>query len=409
MIVCALIPRLSLSSALGDRRELLGKPVALAPEPGGPQVIGEASGAAEAFGVRPGMRIGEALSRCPALGLVAPDPVRAEAAWERSLRGLESIGAAVEPSRPGEAFFAAEPLRALCDGPEAVLLRARRALAPAPGARVGAGPGRLSAHAAAMRMRGRRPALLVADATARRLLAGLPVHSLRGRLARTTGRELEEAACLCSLERLGVRTLGELAALPAAAIADRFGELGLRALGLARGTDEPLRPRIPHDEIECRLGLPEAASGQQLEHALGLLVERLLAHPARASRTIRRLRIEARLAGTGAGGWRCEVTPRSASTNSERLLLLLAPRLGELPGPAAWLGLRALELGPEAGEQEALTRSPAEQRRGRLTEAVRQVRSAAGRDAVLRVLEIDPDSRVPERRAILVPYGEHDE
>jgi protein ImuB len=91
------------------------------------------------------------------------------------------------------------------------------------------------------------------------------------------------------------------------------------------------------------------------------------------------------------------------------LLLLLAPRLGELPGPAAWLGLRALELGPEAGEQEALTRSPAEQRRGRLTEAVRQVRSAAGRDAVLRVLEIDPDSRVPERRAILVPYGEHDE
>ena len=415
MIVCALIPRLSLSSALGDRRELLGKPVALAPEAGGPQVIGEASGAAEAYGVRAGMRIGEALSRCPALGLVAPDPVRAEAAWERSLRSLESIGAAVEPSRPGEAFFATEPLRALCGGPEVVLTRARRALTGAPGARVGAGPNRLSAHAAATRMRARRPALVLSDAAARRLLANLPVHALSGRLVRDRGdrahhdapaREAEEAACIDSLERLGVATLGELGALPAAAVADRFGELGLRALRLARGADEPLRPRSPQIEIESRLGLGEAASGEQLARALGLLIERLLAHPARANRTIRRLRIEAGLAG--AGGWRTEVVLRSASASAERLALVLAPRLGELPGPAVWLGLRALELGPEAGEQEVLARSPAEERRGRLTEAVRQARSAAGRDAVLRVLEVDPGSRVPERRAIFAPFGDHD-
>ena len=410
VIVCALIPRLSLSSALVDRRELLSRPVALAPEAGGPQVIGEASGPAEAYGIRPGMRIGEALARCPSLGLIAPDPVRAEAIWERSLRSLETIGAAVEPSRPGEAFFAAEPLRALCGRPEAVLARARRALEPTAGARVGAGPNRLAARAAAMRMRARKPALVVGEATAARLLAELPVHALRGRLARrdAEGAErprerAEEATCIDSLERLGVRTLGELAALPATAIADRFGELGLRALGLSRGADEPLRPRRPHEEIECRLGLGEAASGPQLERALGLLIERLLAHPARAGRTIRRLRIEAQLAATG--GWRSEVALRSASASAERLALALNPRLEQLPGPAAWIGLRALELGPLAGDQRALAPSPADERHGRLTEAVRQVRSAAGRDAVLRVLEVDPRSHVPERRAILVPWS----
>ncbi len=398
MIVCALIPRLMLTSALGDRRELLGRPVALAPEPGGPQVIGEPSGAAEAFGVRAGMRLGEALSRCPALTLVAPDPVRAEAVWEHSLRALESIGARVEPSHPGEAFFAAAALRGLYGEVEQVLARARRALRPP--ARVGAGPNRLCARAAATRMRARRPAIAVTGSVARRLLAELPVDALRERF----GDEWAGAGIPDTLRRLGVRTLGELAELPAEAIADRFGEPGLRALRLARGADEPLRPRSPHDEIDCRLGLPEAASGQQLEHALGLLVERLLAHPARAERTIRRLRIEARLAGAG-GGWRCEVVLRSASADAERLLLALGPRLGELPGPASWLGLRALELGPEAGEQGQLGRSPAEERRGRLTEAVRQVRSAAGRDAVLRVLEIDPRSRVPERRAMLAPFN----
>jgi nucleotidyltransferase/DNA polymerase involved in DNA repair len=397
---CALIPRLSLTSALGERREMLGRPVAVAPEPGGPQIVGEASGAAEAFGVRAGMRLAEALSRCPALALVAADPVRAEAVWERSLRRMEGLGAAVEPARPGEAFFALEPLCGLYGSIAAVLARARRALGPP--ARLGAGPNRLCAHAAATRMRARRPAVIVTEPAARRLLAGLPVAALRDRLRDERRRGWEEAAFIDSLERLGVRTLGELAALPAEAVADRFGEPGLRALRLARGVDEPLRPRRPNEELVERLGLPEAASGQQLERALGLLIERLLAHPARAGRTIRRLRLEARLAA--GGGWRSEVVLRAALASPERLRLAITPRLGELPGPATSLALRALELGPEAGDQAPLRRSPSEERRGRLGEAVRQARAAAGRDAILQVIEVDPRSRVPERRAILTPF-----
>src|ERR671937_1443522 len=89
VIACARIPRLSLRAATGGGARLVGRPVALAPEPGGPQVIGEASGQAEAFGVRAGMRLGEALARCPELALAPPDPERAEASWERTLRRLE--------------------------------------------------------------------------------------------------------------------------------------------------------------------------------------------------------------------------------------------------------------------------------------------------------------------------------
>src|SRR6185312_17508169 len=40
MIVCVLVPRFALSTALGDRTELLQSPVALAPEPGGTQQVG---------------------------------------------------------------------------------------------------------------------------------------------------------------------------------------------------------------------------------------------------------------------------------------------------------------------------------------------------------------------------------
>ena len=58
-------PRFALTTAVGDRSELLRRPVALAPEPGGAQQVGEVSLAAEAFGIQPGMRLGEALARCP--------------------------------------------------------------------------------------------------------------------------------------------------------------------------------------------------------------------------------------------------------------------------------------------------------------------------------------------------------
>jgi protein ImuB len=75
-----------------------------------------------------------------------------------------------------------------------------------------------------------------------------------------------------------------------------------------------------------------------------------------------------------------------------------------LPAPASTLALRALELGPPAADQARLARSATERRRDRLAEAVRQARTAAGRDAVLQVLEVDPGSRVPERRAILTPF-----
>jgi protein ImuB len=393
-VTCVLIPRFPLLAAAATRQDLLSKPLALAPEPGGEAKVGEVSGPAEAYGVRARMSLGEALARCPELVLVPPDPGRADAAWERVLRRLEGIGAAVEPGRAGEAFFEAGGLRGLWGGLEGVIAKARRAVA-AP-SRIGTGPARFCAFAAARRARARRAQMVPAGA-ARAFLAPLPVELLRDRLA--AAEELVNA-----LERLGVATLGELAALPEAAVADRFGALGLRARRLAGGDDDPIRPRRAAEELYELLELPEAASGEQLGRALELLTDRLLAQRARRGRTLRKLRLEARLAA--GGSWRTEAVLRQASADVARLRLVLGPKLGELPAPASALGLRAVELGPAAGEQPSLGRSEAERRRERLGEAVRQVRAAAGRDAVLQVLDVDPDSRVPERRVLLAPFPE---
>jgi protein ImuB len=394
MIVCVLLPRFQLTVAAGERTELLRAPAALAPVPGGIQTVGEVSLAAEAFGIHPGMRLGEALARCPRLTLVPPDPAGVADRWERLLVRLESIGAAVEPEHPGLACFDARGLLRLHGGIEGVLSAARRALRTP--ARYGAAPSRFAAVAAATRARPRRPTVLSGGREAARdFLATMPVALLRARPALA---ELPEA-----LERLGVGTLGELAALPPAALADRFGPVGLLAYELAVGGDGALRPRPASELVRESLELPEAGSGIQLERALGLLIDRLLARRERRGRTLRALVLSAVLVERG-GTWRQPVAFREALADPVRMRLALAPHLQSIPAPAEQLRLAVERFGPPASDQRALLEDPAAARTARLREAIRQTRAAAGPDAALRILPVDPESRVPERRAVLTPF-----
>jgi nucleotidyltransferase/DNA polymerase involved in DNA repair len=394
LIVCVLIPRFELAVAAGGREALAAGPVALAPEAGREQLIGEVSAAAEAYGIRAGLRLGEALARCPTLRLVTPDPAGVADEWDRLLGTLEGIGAAVEPGRPGLAWFGSVGLRNLYGGSvEGVIAAARRALGTP--ARLGAAPSRFAALAAASRARVRKAE--VAPAGPGRLaayLAPLPVDLLTWRA--------ETAALPPVLERFGIRTLGELAKLPRSALADRFGAAGPLARNLARGRDAPLRPRRAAECLEERLDLPESASGSQLERALGLLIDRLLARRERRGRPLRAAVLAAKL--VEGGTWRARVTFREPLADPRRMRLVLAPRLAELPSPADALRLRAEGFGPPTGDQRSLLAEAAAVRAARLREAVRQARVAAGPDAALRILPVDPDSRVPERRLALTPW-----
>ena len=395
MIACVHLPRFELTVACGEgpqvaRQTLAGGVLALAPLPGSEQRVGEVSAGAEASGVTRGMLLGEALARCPELTLVPPDPVRVAEAWEAVLRGLESIGAAVEPARAGLAYLQTDALRGLYGTDTATIGAVRRALVRP--AHVGAGPARFSALAAALAARSRRP-LVLEEREARRWLSRQPV-ALLGFRARTE-------ALVEPLGRLGVRTLGELAAIGRAALADRFGEAGVLAHRLACGEDEPLRPRHAHERIRETLDVGEAGSGAALERVLGVLVDRLLARRERRGRTLRAVTLSARL--VSGGGWREHVVFRQALCDRERISLALSARLVLLPAPAAALGLEVERFGPQAGEQRALLAEGRSLRAARLREAVAQVRAVAGADAALRAVCVDPDSRVPERRVLLTP------
>jgi protein ImuB len=323
--------------------------------------------------------------------------------WERLLVRLESIGAAVEPERPGLACFDARGLLRLHGGAFAVndverlrgVLKVTRHALGVP-ARFGVAPSRFAAVAAATRARMRRPVIVTGGRKeAGAYLSSLPVALLR---ARPTLSDLPE-----SLERLGIRTLGELSSVAPAALADRFGTAGVLAHELANGGDAPLKPRSASDFVREVLELPEATSGLQLERGLGLLIDRLLARRERRSRTLRAVVLSAILVEQG-GTWRDQVVFREALADQVRMRLALVPRLGQIPAPVEVLRLAIERFGPPASDQLALVEDSAIARSARLREAIRQARAAAGPDAAMRVLEVDPGSRFPERRAVLTPF-----
>lgn len=232
-------------------------------------------------------------------------------------------------------------------------------------------------------------------------LSGLPVAAVAGRLELP---EREAGNLVETLRRLGIETLGALAALPAGRVADRFGPAGLRALRLARGEEELLVCRFypAREELEEEIELPEGTAGAGLERALELLVGRLLAARRRKGRTVLGLRLGALLAD--GESWSVFQGLGRPTASARVLRTVLAPRLEDLPASPLSLRLRTVGLGPRAAEQLELPVRGDEARRRRLGAAVREVRAAQGAESLLKVLPVDDASRLPERRATLTPF-----
>jgi protein ImuB len=390
MIACLSVPGFELKAALRKTPSLALRPAALAPEQGGEPLIGPVTAAAEAAGVRPRMRLGEALATCPRLVLVDPDPAAAEQAWEELVRSLEDAGFTVESSATGVAYFDTRGVERLYGGLEPALRRALTAVGTAWDARIGAAGRRFAALAAASVAKAGQ-LLVVRDEDIGRFLAPLPLTLLP--LERQRYEELEA---------LGVRRLGQLAGLPGGAVAERLGPDGRRAWSLARGgAAARVRGRRPPAELAETLEFPEAVGNElTLRRALGALIETALARPERRDRFVRKVALSAGL--VGGGSWRRTLTLREPSAEAARIRVALASKLAELPGPVVELRVELVELTEPAGRQLELLAAGAEDR-SRLSDGLRQVRASTGSGSVCTVVEVAPWSRIPETRALFVP------
>ena len=203
---------------------------------------------------------------------------------------------------------------------------------------------------------------------------------------------------------LGIDTLGRLAALTRADLRGRLGPAGEAAWRLARGEEaRSVRPRMPPQPLEARFDFPdEIGARSALDAAARLLVEEIAGRARAEGCALRTLTLSARLAD--GGSWSRALRLREATADPRRRLVVASPALLEVEGPVESLTVRGDATGSLSGRQLSLVRTPADERAERAREAARQVGATLGPDVVLRAVELEPWSRLPERRWALVPF-----
>jgi protein ImuB len=220
-----------------------------------------ASPAARAEGVTVGHRRREAQARCPGLVVVPYDPARDARAFEPVLQAVATLTPLVELTEPGLCTFVTRGPSRYYGGDEALAARTGRLVGDVLGplgsvagpVGVGVADGRFTAALAARTssVEGGGPVIVAAGGSAA-FLAPFPVSTLGD----------DELVDL--FPRLGLRTLGAVAALPVNDVVARFGPAGLVAHRRAAGNDDrrvDARPPPPDLTVQLELDPPVADLG----------------------------------------------------------------------------------------------------------------------------------------------------
>jgi DNA polymerase-4 len=232
------------SVELRRRPELRGRPVIVG---GGRRgVVLSATYEARAFGVRSAMPMGRALGRCPDAVVVPPDMARYAAVSAGVMAVFRSVTPLVEPLSLDEAFLDVSGARRRLGSPSWIgeWIRARIADEQGITCSVGVAPTKFLAKLASSRC---KPdgLLVVPVGGVEDFLHPLPVGALWG-VGERTGAQLAG---------LGLRTVGDLAALPLPALTRALGDAAAAHLhALANGRD----PRqVVTDEPDRSIGAEE--------------------------------------------------------------------------------------------------------------------------------------------------------
>ena len=331
-------------------------------------------------------------------------------AFEAALGILDRFSPAVEASAavPGKAFLDVTGTRELF-GPAADLaeqvirevlrdagLRSRAAVA---GSKFVAGVAAPLAAAGP---------LVVPAGSERRFLAPLPVELLP-----------VSPEALSWLRRLGLRRLGQVAALPENALASQLGAEGTAAHRLASGIDrEPVTPRPRPDILEETLSFETPLESREaLLAAIDKLLDRLVPLLRKRYQVCGEVRLCFICDAAGSGGARSGtvafdgVRPRPDAVNLKTPLDSKAEILGILkrhleaaafPEGVSEVRLGLARLGGEPGRQAPLSSATRRRQAEALQRLEKDLRARFGHGSLKKVVALDPGSRIPERRMALV-------
>lgn len=387
-IGCLLITHLPAKAELRRRPELQGRPLIICDGgTGRPRVLDRTPQAGEA-------RIGEpleaALSRCKEAVALWADTEHYEEVSHDLLAALAEVTDRIEPGEPGTFHLDLTGVARLYGGPDNLHQTLLAACDSHWRPRLGVAAGKFPALCAALQAEaGGIQRLPEARKAMRRQLAPLPVGQLPISL------EMADR-----LHIFGLHTFGALARQSAGALEAQFGPAGRRAWELARGVDrEPVVPATLPVSVQEQLEFPfPSDSVTTLEAGLQALSQRIWQRRELHNRGVRRAIVRGSL--TEGGTWHFERTLNTAISDGEEMLRLLQSGLAARnPDGASRYPVGELEnltltitglSQRTVGRQHTLW--------GDADKTQSQTRLASLIAGADRLIPIEPESRLPERR-----------
>jgi DNA polymerase IV len=386
-----MLPHFPLRCEKSRNPHLNGYALAVVRESGSQKMVLDFS--PELTDLQPNMDLQQALSRHDDIRIIHADIPFYGQSFDRILDTLEMRSPVVESSEPGLAYVGMDGMQLIYKSDDNFVNAVRGDIPGGFVTRVGIGGSKFLAYLAARQSPEDHGFQILCDDFAA-YLKDLPCDVLP-----VSPRSLKK------LRDFGIRTLGQITALPPGPLQAQFGPEGIRIRELAGGRDDtPLYPRSLEEAIEENTTLTWVTTSVT---ALISTVESLLVK-AMAAKDFHGRGISCLVLWTQGGDsrrWEKTVNFKEPAMDVRSALPRIKYFLENYPqpGPVEQVGIRITRLGYGVARQKSIF---AEVRsKDHLMEDIRQLDLRLGDHQVYQVKEIEPWSRIPERRYALAPLN----
>ena len=339
--------------------------------------------------VMPGMPLTEATSRHRGVLIIEADTPLYALVFDDIVENLERLVPDIEAAAPGLAYVGIWGLEGLY-GDDAHIVRLLANAIDSFDLRIGVGDNKWLAYAASLLSRSNSGRKVTGEPG--RFLDRFPVDSLP-----------VPYSLIKRLNAFGLTTMGHIADIPRGPMEAQFGQTGGTAWDLANGIDD--RPLIPKRSV---LGVSEHLDFPDPTVSLATIVpaiESLLGRAYGRSQLSRRFARQANIQSQvfQHAPWTMRVAFKNPAGNKNQALFAIKSKLdmAVIPGPLEDIRLTLSGITGEAGRQESMWKEVKHDEN--LQETISQLRTRLKMaPPIYQVRELEPWSRIPERRYALV-------
>ena len=387
-ILCVLLPHFPMRCEILRRPDIENCPVVITYGDGSQKLVLDYSPQLE--GLQQGVPVQQALARYDKAELIQADIPYYWSTFNRLLNEMEGITPLVEGAELGTAYLGVDGLGLIFPDDDSLAGAVRKVIPAIFAARIGIAEGKFPAYLAALRSAPYGYKVLVGniDTFLKDISCDVLPVSMRIK---------------SRLRDFGIRTLGQLAALPGGPLQSQFGPKGVKIRDLAGGYDDtPLYPRMMEVNIEEGVQLPSVTvSLEAILVAMEMLLSKVFASFNFKGLGIRSLVLWTR--SWDSEHWERKIQFKEPAMDLKTGVSRIKRVLENFPqpGPVEEVGMRVTRLGCPRGRQGSLFSEV----RGRdhLREDIRQLELRQGNPQVFKIKEVEPWSRIPERRYALTP------